>query len=219
MSWDTTAKTGLILTDLTPDVWTLKEAIPERTEAGPDNLRLIYDGFFPEALRAKSPSISAYDRGSIPAGVDVGTWRVVSATPSRLYGPIWRLDVMAKGQIATQAKKIRWLTGSSSFSAENINTPGYGIVANLSSRMPEVGMEVGYLSFAATPSTPSAGVAATPPNPRPPTPTNPWSSIDADLAVIHYPNGWVREAVDADEIVPGLWWVTERYNYVFAITG
>jgi hypothetical protein len=219
MSWDTTAKTGLILTDLTPDVWTLKEAIPERTETGPDNLRLIYDGFFPEALRAASPSISDYDRGSIPSGVETGTWRITSAVPSRLYGPLWRLEVMAKGAIGEQQKKIRWITGSGSFSAEEISVPGYGLVNQVESRMPEVGMEVGYLAFAATPSTPAVNVAATPPNPRPPTPTNPWSSIDEEIAVIHYPNGWVREAVDADQIVPGLWWITETYRYVFAITG
>lgn len=216
MSFDTTPKKGLFVTGMTADTWTLKEAIPERTEVGPDNLRLVYDGFFPNALTAASPSLSAYTRGAIPADVS-GTWRICSATPSRLYGPFWRLEVTAKGMISTQAKKIRWITGSSSFSAENIDVPGYGIVPNLSSRIPEVGMELSYLTFAATPSVPSVGVSATPPNPRPPTPANPWTSIAAP--VIHYPNGWVREAVDNDEIVPGLWWTTERYNYVFAVTG
>lgn len=219
MSWDITDTRAFVLTDLPANTWTLREAIPDRTEVGPDNLRMIYEGRFSPAA-GSNPSISAFTRGAIPPQyTGSGTWRVCSAVPSRLGGPIWRLDVTAKGALSTQQSKIRWVTGSSSFSAENINTPGYGIVANLSSEMPGVGMEVSYLAFAATPSTPSVGVAATPPTPRPPTPTNPWTSIDEEIATIHYPNGWVRKAVDADRIVPGMWWITERYEYVFAITG
>lgn len=219
MSWDITDTRAFILTDLALNTWTLREAVPEATEQGPDNLRLIYEGRFNPAA-GTSPAITSFYRGAIPPSyAGAGTWRVVQAVPSRMGGPIWRLDVTAKGQIAAQEPKIRWLDGSSSFSAEQVTVPGFGLVDRLNSRMPEVGMEVGYLVIAATPSPGASGVAATPPNPRPATPTNPWSSISDEIAVIHYPNGWVREGVDADRIVPGLWWITERYQYVFAITG
>lgn len=219
MSWDITDTRAFVLTDLPLDTWTLREAIPDRTEVGPDNLRMIYEGRFSPAA-GSNPSISAFYRGAIPPQYSgSGTWRVCSAVPSRLGGPIWRLDVSAKGQLSTQEPKIRWTDGSSSFSAENIAVPGLGVVANLSSEMPEVGMEVSYLAFSATPATPAVGIAATPPNPRPPTPTNPWTWIDEAIAVVHYPNGWVRKGVDTDRIVPGMWWITERYVYKFGVTG
>ncbi len=218
-AWSISPTRAFVLTDMAANTWTLREAIPDRPEMGPDNLRLIYEGRFSPAA-GSAPDISAYYRGAVPAGyAGGGTWRVCSATPSRLGGPIWRLDVAAKGMIEPQARKTRWITGSSSFSAEDIAVPGYGVVPKLESRMPEVGLESSYLAFAATPSIPAVNVAATPPNPRPGIPTNPWSSISEEIAVVHYPNGWVREAVDTDEIVPGLWWITERYRYVFSVTG
>lgn len=215
--WTITDTRAFCLTDLALDTWVLREAIPDRTEQGPDNLRMIYEGRFAPGA-GTHPDTSDFYRGAIPPDYSGdGTWRVCSAVPSRLGGPIWRLDVTAKGHLETQLPKIRWVTGSSSFSAENVDVSGIGLVAKLASEMPEVGMELSYLSFSATPTTPSVGISATPPNPRPPTPANPWTSI-AD-PVVHYPNGWVRKGVDTDRIVPGLWWITERYNYVFGVTG
>jgi hypothetical protein len=220
-TWPTIHGTrAFVLTDLALNAWTLRTATPERTESGPDVLKLVYEGRFNPAA-GTWPTITAYDRGAVPPSyAGAGTWRVVSATPARLSGPIWRLDVTAKGQIATQEPKIRWINGASSFTAEDVAVSGYsGTQPKVEGRMPGVGMEIGYLTFAATPSPPASGVAATPDNPRPATPANPWSSLPADKVVLHYPSGWVREAVDNDRIVPGLWWTTERYSYVFEITG
>lgn len=216
MSWNTTPKKSFFLTDASVG-WTLKLAVPDRMESGPDNLRLLYDGFFPDALTS-APSLDAFTLGAAVTG-QPGTWRVCSAVPNQVHGPFWRLEVQAKGALSAKAKKIRWVVGSSSFTAENVSFPGSGgPVGRLTSRMPEVGIEVGYLAVG-TPPALASGVAATPPAPLPPTPTNPWISIPAEQAMYYYPNGWVREAVDSDEIVPGLYWITERYQYVFDVTG
>lgn len=219
-TWPTIHATrAFVLTDMEADAWVLRTATPERSETGPDTLKLVYEGRFDPAAGA-APSTASFFRGAVPAQfTGAGTWRVVSALPTRMSGPFWRLEVTAKGAIDTQQPKIRWVTGSTSFQAEQISVPGMGLVPKVSARQPEVGMEVGYLAIAATPATPSVGVAATPPNPRPPTPTNTWSAISEEIAVVHYPNGWVREGVDADRIVPGLWWITERYTYIFSVTG
>lgn len=220
MSWTIHDTRGFLVTDLTPDQWGLCEAVPNRTESGPDDLALTYEGFWGTAA-GTSPALTSFMTGAVPPSyAGPGTWRIVSAVPRRMYGPFWSLDVRCKGQVEDKGPKIRWVTGSASFSAEDISVPGFGgLVPKVSSRNPEVGMELSYLSFAASPSTPAPGVAAVPPTPRPADPTNIWSAIPADKAVVHYPSGWVREAVDADRIVANLWWITERYNYIFPVTG
>jgi hypothetical protein len=223
MSWPTLHNNRLfLLTDLEPDVWTLREATPSRSETGPDSLALTYEGFFPETIAGSFPDISDYNRGDDPpAYTDPGDgiWRITGAVPERLSGPFWRLNVTAQGLLDVNIAKIRWINGSNSFSAEDITVPVVGLVRKVESRQPEVGYEVGYLSTEEEPTIPDSGVAATPDDPKPPTPTNIWEAISVEKAIYHYPNGWVRESVDADRIVPNLWWVTERYSYVFNITG
>lgn len=215
--YDTTSKHAFLVTAATPNTWALVEAIPSRTESGPDNLSLIYEGFFPSLLTGAAPSLSAWQRGATPVGPS-GTWRVTGATPSRLYGPFWRLEVAAKGMVDSQQRKLRWITGSSTFLAEDVTVPGSGVEPRVSGRLPEVGLEASYLSVGNPPGL-ASGVVANPYSPSPPTPANPWSSIADSAAVVHYPSGWVREAVDSDMIVPGLWWTTERFVYTFQITG
>ena len=135
-----------------------------------------------------------------------------------MSGPFWQLEVAAKGAIAAKANKVRWITGSSTFTGEDITVSGVGLKPKVTTKLPEVGIEIGYLSFDGTPTINDAGVSATPATPRPPNPTNPWSSVATEKAIYNYPNGWVRDSVDTDRIVPNLWWITERYSYVFAIT-
>lgn len=210
---------AFIATAMPPNTWTLKEAVPERTEFGPDTLALVYEGRFSPAY-AGSPPLAAFPQGALPPGYDGGgNWRLLSAKPSRLYGPFWRVDVVAKGEISAKEAKIRWTSGANTFSAEDVTLPVIGPVAKVEGRVPEVGMERGYVVFAASPASPAVGTAAIPPHPRPTDPANPWGFIAADKAVYHYPSGWVREGVESDRIAPGLWWFTERYTYVFPVLG
>jgi hypothetical protein len=219
--WPTlTDARAFIVTDLTANAWTLADAVPERTEMGADNLKLTYEGFFPGAIRGSSPSISAYTQGiAPPTYAGPGTWRIVTAKPARMSGPFWRLEVEARGVIAAKDPKIRWITGSTSSSGEDVTVPGgVGLKPKVATDQPEVGVEIGYLSTSSSPTLAAPGTAITPPTPRPSNPTNVWAALPADKAVYNYPNGWVLKGTDTDRIVANLWWITERYSYVFDVT-
>jgi hypothetical protein len=211
---------GAFATKQSAGSWHLRRAVPERTESGPDYLMLTYEGRFDAAL-LRAPSLAGFARGATPPGYSpAGTeaWGIATARPSQMWGPFWACEVTAKGRIATQTPKVRWTTGAREFQAEDVTVTGLGQVARLRSRQPEVGVEISYLHVGTKPSV-AVGVEATPSEPRPANPTNIWSAIPADKAVFYAPKGWVREGFDADEVVPGFWWCTERYAYVFPITG
>lgn len=220
MSFDTlytSATQGLHLTKAS-EGWVFGQGVPERTQNGPDVLKLCYDGYV--ASGGNPPALTSFELGATPPTyAGDGTWRVTSAVPRRLWGPFWRLDVICMGQIATKLAEVRWLTATEQASGENVSVPGYaGLVPRVRTENPQSVVEVGYLNTTAAPTAASVGVAATPPSPSPGDPTNIWTWIDEDQAVIHYPDEWVRQGYEAERIVPNLWWIRERFGYVFEMT-
>ena len=212
---------GAAVTALPEGAWSLRRAVPERTESGPDYMLMTYEGRFDGSL-LKAPDFAAFARGATPPGylpASGEAWGVATARPRQMWGPFWSLDVTCQGRIETHAPKVRWTSGARDFQAENIAFPGSGgPVPKVRSRQPEVGVEISYLHVGTKPSA-AVGVAATPAEPRPADPTNIWVEIPAEAAVFAYPAGWVREGFEADEVLPGFWWCTERFTYVFPVTG
>lgn len=219
MSWNNPPKTrGLWVTGLPSGVWSLAQAVPQVTEGGPDTLSLIYEGRFDTALQT-APSVSAFAPDTVPPGyAGPGTWRCVTAQPEQMYGPFWRCNVEAKGLLAAKDPVVRWNTGSSSFTADNVTIPVEGLVGHAAGRMPEVGVEISQVVFGTKPTTDAPGTMMIPPEPRPTSPTNWWSWISAEIAVYHYPYGWTLENIDADRITANLWWATWKYTYIMQIS-
>lgn len=212
MAFDTTDPKLWFVSTLAVDQWTLIKDELSPADVGYDSHVFLYRGI----SLATSREISAqWPQGSAaPAGADM---YVQTATPRRICGPLWEVEVVCKG-LADPDKSIVNLRTSLEeqvVAGAEIDSVIYNNAA-VKTRL--TGLEIsGYIDPGSY--TDRVGTTYLPtsifPATLPVNPPNPWD--DLIVYTYHYPNGWVL-----DDIVPEpLWstspkrWCTVTWSYVY----
>lgn len=196
------------------DGWAILEDRGDVNSEGWDTLHLTVAAELTTGLNSQDLA-TRWQAGTKPTGWD--SMYVVSSRPRCILGALYAYDLTCHGLLAPQELKLRISAASDQQQAETISVPGVGLVRRLQVDESSPTVEILYarddgpgptdLVGGPVSTSTAAFLNATAP-PR----TSVWASLPDPL--YHYPNGWVLDAVDSDNI-PGttVHFVRERCRY------
>jgi len=209
---------GWVLTDLEEDTWEiLRDDQQVSNEEGFDTLQA-------EAICRYGEYVSPED---IHADWQIGSnltgtgFYVVGVTPKCLGGTIWKASLSCKGLAHEKPAKVRISSNADQQSAEDIAIDGIGLVKKLQTFEAAPSLSVSFVRTSGDPATDQVGLSAnggnlsgiTPPGVR----DSFWEALEEFL--FHYPNGYVLEGVEADQIPgTGIYFETHNWRFIHAIS-